>query len=82
MRDCPTPLKRFYSTKAAAKRALTRWPVARRDDLHAYRCGCGGFHLGHKLGRRAAPNLDRGNGAAADTKTPPAQTPRAPGQLA
>jgi hypothetical protein len=52
VRDCPTPLKRWYHNKAAAKRAHRRIPSQSRDAMHAYRCRCGGFHIGHKPGLR------------------------------
>jgi hypothetical protein len=49
---CPRPDKRRYVTKAEAKRHISKSALAARATLHAYRCECGGFHIGH---RRAAP---------------------------
>lgn len=50
-RPCPHPEKRWYATKALAKRALRkqRGVGDARSNIRAYRCACGGFHLGHKL---------------------------------
>lgn len=51
MRDCPHPGKHTFETKAQAKRAIRKWPgIKNRDSLHAYKCGCGCFHVGHKPG--------------------------------
>jgi len=54
VRVCPHPEKRWYATKSRAKLALRRQhsSIDSRDTIHAYRCLCGGFHLGHKLGYR------------------------------
>lgn len=47
---CPHPAKRTYATKRCAKRALARSTRRQgRDQLHAYRCACGFWHIGHKL---------------------------------
>ena len=52
---CPHPGKLTYSTKKATKQAIARLPGRqRRDELHAYRCECGFWHVGHKLRSRAA----------------------------
>lgn len=53
---CPTPGKRGYGSKGRAKIALRRFPSDNRDALHAYRCGCGLFHIGHKPGSRKNRN--------------------------
>lgn len=51
---CPHPEKFGYRTKGAAKRDLRRRRgMTKRDDLHAYRCRCGLFHIGHKRGTKA-----------------------------
>lgn len=51
--DCPHPEKRRYPTKQRAKQSLRRQGgIHGRDTIHAYRCGCGWFHLGHR--RQAA----------------------------
>ena len=54
MTACPHPEKNWYASKAQAKRVLRgQRGVKGLDLLHAYRCVCGGFHLGHKLPRAA-----------------------------
>jgi hypothetical protein len=51
-RNCPTPSKQAFSTKARAKISLKRLrSVGDRDELRPYRCPCGYFHLGHKRHR-------------------------------
>lgn len=52
MSACPTPGKRGYGTKARAKKMLRTIPSTNRDSIHAYRCECGVWHLGHKPGSR------------------------------
>lgn len=56
-RVCPHPSKRWFATKSHAKRAIRAQHGPRGGDprasIQAYRCVCGGFHLGHKLGQRA-----------------------------
>lgn len=52
MSVCPTPGKRCYKSKAFAKLVLRQTPLRNRDAIHAYRCECGAWHLGHKLGSR------------------------------
>jgi hypothetical protein len=47
---CPHPEKLWYSTKARAKLGLRRSSMQNRAHVHVYRCECGGWHLGHKLG--------------------------------
>lgn len=57
-RACPHPWKKAYPSKRRAKRALTRLLHIRRGSIHAYRCTCGLWHLGHKPGSRK--NLEPG----------------------
>lgn len=45
---CPTPGKRAYATRKDAKRFLRQYRVA--EDLCAYLCPCGVFHVGTPTG--------------------------------
>lgn len=53
---CPHPEKVTYASKAAAKLALRRSSLHGRDSIHPYRCTCGSYHLGHKIGYRGGVN--------------------------
>lgn len=46
---CSHPHKTAYWTKRKAKQALRGQRAFQRDTIHAYRCVCGAYHLGHKL---------------------------------
>lgn len=49
MRDCPHPDKIYFGVKEQAKRRIkTMTGIAGRDGLRAYKCRCGGWHIGHK----------------------------------
>ena len=52
---CPTPSKRRYYSRREAKTARTSLAAkSSTDGLHAYRCDCGCWHLGHRPGTRTA----------------------------
>lgn len=40
---CPTPFKQTHPTFEKAKEVIKRVD----PDMHAYRCPCGGIHIGH-----------------------------------
>lgn len=65
--NCPRPDKRRYPNKREAKSAIRRSSMG-RVELHAYRCPCGGFHVGHRRPRLelvAEPGRELGLGEAA-----------------
>lgn len=51
--ECPNPHKRGFLSKRSAKKAITtQRSFANRDDAHPYKCVCGMWHVGHKLGSK------------------------------
>jgi hypothetical protein len=46
---CPTPRKKKYRSQRAAGMAITdvRDRIKDASDLHAYKCDCGFWHVGH-----------------------------------
>lgn len=52
--EMPHPAQGRHLFKADAKKALARKPLHAgtgiRSELGVYRCRCGAFHIGHKLG--------------------------------
>lgn len=51
MSTCPTPTKIPHATKADALKTLRAMYRTGNGnpDLHAYRCACGAWHLGHDV---------------------------------
>lgn len=68
--ECPSPTKRQYNSRKAAKQQMARHRVKGRDKLSAYLCVCGSWHLGHlppsvkqgSIGRREAREFKESRG--------------------
>lgn len=63
--ECSHPHKLAFATKAKAKEFLRRSSL-RQGEMHAYKCPCGLYHIGHRSPKPVvpAPPLTHGRGCA------------------